>query len=448
MMLPAFGEFCASDISAETEVPDRAFEFCRAPQSFLTKLALAEGPVAKLRVGAESFAVLSSPELIHAVLTGSADKFEKGPLYDLARTAFGDGLFTADGPDWVDQKRGLAPLFSRGRVRDLANIASELIDRLIEGWDNLPDGDTIDMLAATKRLAFDVVRRGLLGISNPTLASELFDALDAIASVESVRLFYLAKRVPDMAGSFQRTPLFDRLDEVLYLIVDEELERAVGADDLIGATICSSKFGEFTRERQRRFLRDQIASMLTAGFVSTGESMFWALFLLARHPQVQARARAEIRGNGEVAHDQDSRPPTYLTAVLNESLRLYPPAWFIGRVAKQDMRLGTVEIGAGTRLICSPYILHRMPSVWPDPEAFRPERFLPGASVAPRAFIPFSIGSRACIGRSIAMMEMSALIGAMLSRFDISIDSSEPVELAAALTMHPRKPVRFRLRRC
>ncbi len=448
MTLPAVGEFCESDMLPGSETPDRAFEFCRAPQSFLTKLALAEGPVAKLRIGAESFAVLSSPELIHAVLTGSADKFEKGPLYDLARTAFGDGLFTADGHDWADQKKDLTPLFSRSRVRDLANIANEFIDRLIEGWDNLPDGDTIDMLAATKRLAFDVVRTGLLGISNPTLADELFYALNAIANVESVRLFYLAKRVPGMAGPFRRTPLFDRLDDVVYLIVDEELERAAGTEDLIGATIRSSKFGEFTRERQRSFLRDQIVSMLTAGFVSTGESMFWALFLLAHHPEVQERARAEIRSNGEVAHEQDSRPPTYLTAVLNESLRLYPPAWFIGRVARQDMRLGAVEISAGTRLICSPYILHRMPSVWSDPEAFRPERFLPGASVAPRAFIPFSVGSRACIGRSIAMMEMSALIGTMLSRFDIRIDSSEPVELAAALTMHPRKPVHFRLRRC
>jgi cytochrome P450 len=435
------------DLSPAAEAPDRAFEFCRSPQRFLMELALAEGPVAKFRIGAESFAVLSSPEAIHAVLTGSMEDFEKGPLYDLARTAFGDGLFTADGQDWVDQQIDLAPLFTRRRISRLAGMAAELIDQRLERWENLPDGDTIDMLAATKRLAFDVVRTGVLGISNPILSDALFDALDRIASVESVRLHYLAKRIPSIAGPFLRTPLFDRLDAVLYAIVDEELAGAGASDDLIGVTIRSPRFRGLTLEKQRKFLRDQIASMLTAGFVSTGESMFWALHLLARHPEVQVRVRAEVGSRGESSHGPADRPLPYLTAVLNESLRLYPPAWFIGRVARRPLRLATVEIPAGTRLICSPYILHRMPAVWPDPEAFRPERFLPGAAVVPRSFMPFSVGARGCIGRSIAMMEMSALVGAILSRFDVRIESTQPAELAAAFTMHPRERVLFRLRR-
>ncbi|CAN5726916.1 cytochrome P450 [soil metagenome] len=437
----------SEDLSPVAEAPDRAFEFCRSPQRFLLDLALAEGPVAKFRVGAESFAVLSSPEVIHAVLAGSLEGFEKGPLYDLARTAFGDGLFTADGQDWADQQIDLAPLFTRRRISQLAGTAAELIDRQLESWEKLPDGDTIDILAATKRLAFDVLRTGVLGISNPILSDELFDALDRIANVESVRLHYLAKRIPGIAGPFLKTPLFDRLDEVLYAIVDEELAGAGGSDDLIGVTIRSPKFLERALEGQRKFLRDQIASMLTAGFVSTGESMFWALYLLARHPEAQARVQAEVRSGGEAGQDPADRPLPYLAAVLNESLRLYPPAWFIGRVARRDVRLGTVEISAGTRLICSPYILHRMPALWPDPEAFQPERFLPGSAIVPRSFIPFSVGPRGCIGRSIAMMEIPALVGAVLSRFDVQIESTQPAELAAAFTMHPRERVLFRLQR-
>jgi len=186
---------------------------------------------------------------------------------------------------------------------------------------------------------------------------------------------------------------------------------------------------------------------LTAGFVSTGESMFWTLYLLARHPEVQARVQAEVRTGGEAGNDSAGRSLPYLTAVLNESLRLYPPAWFIGRVTRRDVRFGTAEISAGTRLICSPFVLHRMPALWPDPEAFRPERFLPGAAIVPRSFIPFSAGRRGCIGRSIAMMELSALVGAVLSRFDVRIASMQPAELAAAFTMHPRERVLFRLQR-
>ena len=133
-----------------------------------------------------------------------------------------------------------------------------MIDRRLESWGRLPDGDTIDMLAATKRLAFDVVGTGVLRTSNPILSDELFHALDRIASLESVRLFYLAKRIPGIAGPFQRTPLFDRLDEALYAIVDERLASPDGSDDLIGVTIRSPKVLELTLGKRRKFLRDQI----------------------------------------------------------------------------------------------------------------------------------------------------------------------------------------------
>jgi cytochrome P450 len=303
------------------------------------------------------------------------------------------------------------------------------------------------MLAATKRLAFDVVRIGVLGISHPVLSDALFDAVDRIASLESVRLFYMAKRVPGIAGPYPRTPLFDRLDEVLHAIVDEALAGPNGADDLIGITLRSAAFLKRAPRERRTYLRDQIVSMLTAGYVSTGESMFWTLHLLALDGVAQARARTEVR-SAAVGHGPADRPLPYVAAVLNESLRLYPPAWFIGRVARRSLRLGAVDVAAGTRLVCSPYVLHRMPSVWPDPDAFRPERFLPGAAIVPRSFIPFSVGGRACIGRSIALMEMSALVAAILARFEVRIDPGPPVELAAASTMHPRSRVLFRLQRC
>lgn len=434
---------------------DRVFEFCRSPHRFLLDLALSEGPVARFRIGGECFASLSDPELIHAVLAGSMDDFERGSLADIPRTTFGDGIFTVDGPAWVARQADLAPFFSRPRLGRLAGTTADLVGEQLERWNGLTNGDSIDMLTATRRLAFDVVRIGLLGISNPALSDALFDALNACARIEAVRLHYLAKRIPGIGGPFQKTAHLDRLDRVLREIVDEKLAAADGPGepltDMIGASLQNPSFQGLALEEQRKFLRDLIASMMTAGYLSTGESMFWALYLLARHPEAQTRAQAEIRSGIAASGAGDwsfTAGLPYLSAVLNESLRLYPPVWFVGRVARRPVRLGGLEIPEGTALICSPFILHRMPQLWPDPEDFRPDRFLAGATPAPRAFIPFGAGSRACLGRSLAMMTMSALVGATLSRFEVSVASAAPVSLAAAFTMHPRERIFFRLRRC
>jgi cytochrome P450 len=446
--LPDTGE-----LSRSAHADERVFEFCRSPQRFLLDLALAQNPIATFRVNGESFASLSSPDLIHAVLTGSMEDFEKGPLYDFVGTTFGESVFNADGGAWKDRQADIAPLFSRQRIGQLAGTIGDLIQRQIESWEELANGDGIDMLAATKRLAFDVVRTGLLGISNPVLSDELFDALDRIESIETVRLHYLAKRIPGIRGPFERSSLFERLDQVIYAIVDEKLASCDCPDDLIGASRHGPTFSALAPEGQRKFLRDLIASMLMAGSVSTGESMFWALYLLARHPEVQARAQAELRtgatgaATGNSADRLSNAPIPYLSAILNESLRLYPSGWYMGRTARKSMRLGDSDIPAGTRVICSPFVLHRMPALWPKPEEFRPERFLPGADFPRRAFIPFSVGMRACIGRTLATIEMTALLEAILFRFDVHIVSPDAVSIAAGFSMQPRERVLFRLLR-
>jgi len=435
---------------------ERVFEFCRSPQRFLLDLALAENPVATFIINGELHALLSSPELIHAVLTGAMEDFEKGVLYDFLETTFGESVYNADGQAWIDRQADFASFFSRQRVGSLAGTIDDFVHRQLDHWENLPNADTIDMLTATKRLAFDVVRVGVLGISNPILSDELFDVLIRIGRIETVRLHHLSKRIPGISGPFERSLLFDRLDQVIYAIVDERLACRDCRDDLIGVSLESRTVLALTSQSRRKYLRDLIASLLIAGSVSTGESMFWVLYLLARHPQVQARAQAEIRsstsatdacgGNSGSSDRSSTAPRPYLTAVLNESLRLYPPSWYIGRTARKTMRFEDVDIPAGTRVICSPFVLHRMPALWPNPEEFQPERFLPGAVFPRKAFIPFSIGARACIGRSLGMIEMSALLDAILSRFDVQIVSPHAVSLVAGFSMLPRERALFRLR--
>lgn len=435
---------------AAPALPDSLMPFCQAPREFLLQTAL-RGPDARFRMNDETFLVLSDPASFHAVLNGPLEDFEKGAMIEVPRSVWRNGVISVDGEEWTRQHAMLAPVFARRRIRQLEPLIAGLAARLAEGWARLPEGEPVDILAAANRLAFEVVATGLLGITDRRLAEGLFNALGELDRAESIRLNYLLKRLgPEAQGGFGRSAhaeAIERMDRLTGAVAEARLAQGGPPDDLIGAVMANEAFAAFGPDRKRAFLADQVATMLAAGYVTTGESLFWTLYLLARHPDAQARARAEAAeaaGGGAVPVDA----PPFLTAVFNESLRLYPPVWFIGRVARRDVRIGEIDIAAGVRVVCSPYVLHRMPALWPCSEAYRPERFLPGASpaVAPRAFIPFGTGMRACLGRGLALMEMSAVACATLARFRVELATDAEPSPAAAFSTHPREPVLFRLK--
>jgi cytochrome P450 len=430
---------------------DSVMQFSRAPQQFLLDMAFT-GPAARFRMNDETFLVLSDPTSIHAVLNGGFDDFEKGATVEIPRASWRDGIITVEGEGWTEQHAMFAPLFARRRVRQLESFIAQRVMRQIEIWAALPAGEPVDMLAAASRLAFDIVAIGLLGITDETLADGLFDTLGELERVETVRLNYLVKRFAAEAhGEFGRSShaqAIERMDRLTAAVADERLARDNPGDDFLANLMETAAFAAFTPERKRAFLADQVVTLLAAGFVTTGESIFWGLYLLAKHRAAQQRARAEILANtaatsGAVPIDA----PPFLAAAFNESQRLYPPVWFMGRVARRDVRVGDVEIAAGTRVICSPYVLHRMPALWPDSDQYRPERFLPGAipAVTPRSLIPFGSGMRACLGRGLALMEMCAIGCMTLAAFELELVSDAPVVLTGAYTLHPRETVMFRL---
>jgi cytochrome P450 len=430
------GTLSPSTSGIDDKLPDSVFEFCRAPQSFLLNLALTQGPNARFRLNNETFAILGDPHAVHAVFTGSMEDFEKGELFDFIEAVFGQSVFTADGPQWKEFHEVLTPLFSRSRIDALAPVVRSVVEHHIEQWTRLSEtGEPIELLTSAKRLAFDVVARGLIGIENESVRDRLFAVLHRADRIEAVRLKYLGKRVPAIGSHFRRSPIAEEIDRIALAIAHERIEEASRTSepkgDLIGGALSSPLFLSVSEDRKLRLVRDLVSSMLSAGYVTTGESLFWSLCLLARHPAAQERAQREI----------DGASPVWVSAVINESLRLYPPAWFLGRIARRPVELGGMRFAAGTRLICSPYVLHRMPTLWPAPDEFRPERFLPGAAIVPRSYIPFGAGMRACIGRGVAMMELSTLVPAVVSRFQLRLADKNPVTLAGTFSMQPREAV-------
>jgi cytochrome P450 len=428
------GTLSPSASGIEDAQTDSVFEFCRAPHSFLLNLARTQGPNARFRLNSERFAVLGDPDAIHAVFNGSVEDFEKGELYDIIEAGFGQSVFTVDGPQWTEFHDVLTPLFSRSRIQAIAPVVRSVVDRHIEQWTRLSQtGEPIELLTSTKRLAFDVVARGLIGIEDEVAADRLFAVLHRADRIEAVRLKYLGKRVPAIRSHFRQNPLAEEIDRIALSIAIERIEGASSetTGDLIGSALANPLFRGVSEERKPRLVRDLVSSMLTAGYVTTGESLFWSLCLLAQHPAAQERAHRESNG----------APSPWVSAVISESLRLYPPAWFLGRIALRPVELGGMKFAAGTRLICSPYVLHRMPALWRAPDEFRPERFLPGTAVLPRSYIPFGTGMRGCIGRALAMMELSTLVPAVVSRFHLRLADDNPMTLAGTFSMQPREAV-------
>lgn len=398
----------------------------------------------------ETFASVSDPEIVHAVFHGSMDDFEKGPLVDVVRNIFGYGLFSADREEWSVQQKAIAPLFAGPRIRRFMDTLVGLADQQVARWQVCGDHEDDDVLAALKRLAFDGVAVSLLSLNAERQRAALFDGLYQLDRLPWVSALYLGKRLPleQLAGVLftgEGSPVarMTRTNDLLYGLVDERLACVEQADDVIGAVLASPAIRSLPLERRRTLLRDVVASLLTAGFVSTGETMFWTLVHLARHPEVQARAREEVLA----APIPLTEPTPYLAAVINETLRLYPPAWYIGRTTRQPMQLGGVDIPVGTQVVCSPYVLHRLPELWPDPQSFVPERFLPGSPIVPHSFIPFGTGMRACMGKAMAWIEATSLVSATLRVFDLELASGPPVPtLIGAYSLQPRERISLRYR--
>jgi cytochrome P450 len=431
---------------APAGAPDALLNFVKRPQQFLLELAKAEGPVATFTMSGYPYALLSDPEDVQRVLAVEGAGFAKGAMADIPRAFGGDGLFTAEGEDWAAQRSAVHGFFSRTRIQALGPLIAANVARLLDRWTERGDG-LVDVMAETKRLAFDVVSRALLGIPPGPLADDLIEGLTEVDRADHVTVWLFAERFRRAVGSDTRafgasslTGAMEQVDRAAYALVDERMRRrpepGTEPADVLDAMLASPELAAGGLDRLRSLLRDQIVTLLLAGYVTTGESMFWSSYLLARNPEAQVAARAETA---------PTRP--FLAAVAREALRLYPPAWFIGRVAQVPVRLGSRELAAGTRIITSPYVLHRLPALWPDPDEFRPERFAGLTTPVRGSYIPFGSGVHACLGRPLALAEVSEFLAGLVERFDVALDDDTPPELTGSFTLRPRQRVLLRVRR-
>jgi cytochrome P450 len=425
-------------------------EFGRDILGFLGGCACAYGDVVALRLGAWPALLVSRPDLVEEVLAVRYASFRKHTFFFRHVTAiFGNGLLTSEGDFWLRQRRLASPAFHRERVAAYGEVMAALAERHVEGW---RDGERRDVHREMMALTLQIATRTLFGAEvGEGTVQEVGRAFDVVVEEIAAR-FRRPFRIPDgvpTPGNLRYTRGVRRLDRMVYDLIAER--RRTGADhgDLL-SMLLRVQDDDGTRMTEGQ-LRDEVITLFLAGHETTALTLSWSWYLLSRHAEARAALEAEVDAvlAGRTPEAADLPRLRYAEAVVSESLRLYPPAYVLGREAVEDTEVGGFAVPRGTTVYMSPWVLHRDPRYFEDPEAFRPERWLDGLGKRlPRgAYLPFGGGPRICIGQSFAMMEGVLLLAAVAQRFRLTLDPDRAVAPFASITLRPQGGVWMRLTR-
>jgi cytochrome P450 len=422
----------------------------RDPLAFLSRIARDHGDVARFRMGPVELYLVNRPEWIRDVLVTHAASFHKGRGLERAKRLLGEGLLTSEDPVHLRQRRMMQPAFHSQRIAGYADAMVSLTDRLSARW---APGEARDIAAEMTRLTLAIVGRTLFDADVESEADEigaaLTTALGLFGRTFTLPYFELLDRLPlPMNRRFERAK--SRIDATIARLVAERRRRPGGTDLLsllVGASDVEGDGSGMTDAQ----VRDEAITIFLAGHETTANALAWTWYLLARNPEAEARLHAEVdavlAGRAPSAADLPRLPWTEM--VLAESMRLFPPAWIIGRRAIEPYAIGGYEVPKDSIVVVSQWVTHRDPRWFPDPERFDPERFLPAAKEArPRfAYFPFGGGPRVCIGEGFAWMEGVLVLAAIARRWRLRLLPDQRVVPAPSITLRPRDGIRMNLER-
>ncbi len=395
--------------------------------------------------------LVNAPDAIHRVLVENTGNYRRTPAtIRILRPIVGEGLLLSEGDEWRHQRRTIAPALAPRVVpmlaRHVASAAQETVAEVAAAH-----GEPVDMLAAMQLLALEIAARSMFSLEMRRYGAAMRDAIARFAAgLARPYLFdlLLPPMIPtlrDLARMRFRVSWLGLMDEIMAArLAAGASETPRDLFDLLTAARDPETGAAFSHAK----LRDQVATMIVAGHETTALALFWSSYLLASAPAEQTRVAQEVEDvdlSPEAAVEALQRIP-YTRAVVNEALRLYPPAFAIFRQAIGADRCGDVAIPRRAVVTISPWVLHRHVRLWDDPDAFIPARFL-GREPAHRfAFLPFGAGPRVCIGAQFALAEAALVLAILVKNFELALADRRPVLPVAVVTTRPDHAVAFRLR--
>ncbi|MEX2554878.1 MAG: cytochrome P450 [Actinomycetota bacterium] len=423
------------------------------------------GDVAGFRYGRKAWVAIRDPEHIEHVLVARNDNYTKSYDYRLLAVVTGRGLLTNEGAAWAGQRRLIQPMFAGRHLSRFAGDMTAAAATALDRWERTPDGSRIDVAEEMSVLTLDVVGRALFGADLGAHAGRIAPAVTvglrtAITFARVPFMWLVPQRLINLGAAILfRFPIprlrrihrsVTTLDDVAVSIIDSRIERDEEHDDLLGLLL-AARDPDTGERMSKRQIRDELMTFLLAGHETTANGLAWMWYLLSSHPEARERMSAEadaVLGDRTPTADDATRLP-WTAACFQEAMRLYPPAWILERDAIGPDEVGGFEIPRRATVVISPYVVHRNPAVWKDPDVFDPERFLPGAAAGrPRsAYLPFGAGRRMCVGAGFAMMEGTLLAAMIARRFTLDLVPGADVVPEPTATLRPRDGLPMILRR-
>ena len=422
-----------------------AIAFGRDPLRFLTECVRRYGDVAAFRIGAWPALLVNNPDDIEYVLVKNHRGFTKNRhFWRYVRAIFGTGLLSAQGDDWQRQRRLTAPAFSGQRLTSYGEIMVRHAEAMLTRW---KPGERLDVHSEIMALTLEIAAETLFGTSVRQDIAHIGQSTDVLMAEISARLrrpIFIPDAIP-IPGNVRYRRALRRIDELVARIIAERRRSGADRGDLLSLLLLTRyENGEPMNERQ---IRDEVVTMLLAGHETTALALSWTCYLVSRHPTIQCSLAAELQGVlGTRSPTVDDLPRLHLCEqAINEAMRLYPPAWAIGREAIHSCDIGGYLVPAGTTIFMAPWVIHRDPRYFDAPNEFRPDRWANGlAKQLPRfAYMPFGGGPRVCIGNRFAMMETVLLLAMIAQRFVLEAQRERP-EPFPSITLRPKGGVWLR----
>jgi cytochrome P450 len=384
---------------------------------------------------------LSHPDLIEFVLVRNHQNFRKDRVVQNSRWFLGDGLLTTEGEHWKKQRRLAQPAFHRDRVESYARVMTSYTEQMLSAW---RDGGVLDVHQEMMSLTLRIVVRALFS-SGAEGAERISEAMNILLHNNTgVRLILPPfLRLLPLPGMVDLRRAVGELNKAVYRIISLRRREERDCGDLLSMLMLARYEGGGQMDDSQ--LRDEVMTFLLAGHETTALALSWSWYLLSQHPLVEQRLHEELDQvlGGRVATPSDLSSLVYCESVIKEAMRLYPPVWSVSRSAIEDFELNGFRIPAGANIVMSPWVMHRDPRFFSDPEKFDPDRWCREESRSlPRfAYFPFGGGPRQCIGASFAMMEAMLLMATIAKRFQIACPEGQAVTPAPSFTLRPKEGI-------
>jgi cytochrome P450 len=433
-------------------------DFVKEPLRFHLRLAKEMGDILRFRVGVWWIYMVNHPDHVQYIFQGNQRNFNKQTAdYDMLKLAAGEGLLTSDGEFWRKQRRMIQPMFHRKRLEVYGEMMVEEASRMADHLGALSrKGEAVDMADEMLELALRIVGRALFRVDLAGSSKEIGASFGVVSrhlgTFDWVSMLPQWMPLPRMrqfrkAMSHLNGIVFDmiarRKDEIA-----QEGEGGVitGEDDLL-RLLLSVRDPDTGEQMSLQQVRDEAITLLIAGHETSANALSWIWWLLSQHPKAEEALWDELDSvlGGRLPTLADLPALPYTQMVIEEAMRLYPPAWITSRNVVADDEIAGYPIPKKSVVLMLPYTTHRHPAFWEEPEAFRPERFSPANKAKQHkfAYFPFGGGPRLCIGKHFAMMELPLVVATLAQRFRFRMVPGHPIETEPLITLRPKHGVQM-----